>query len=177
MSSSLWSRIELAIGHKGWDPAELSRQAVVSRSALSNIKSGLSQGGKVYGKLAVALEVDPEWLRSGDNRVRPGWLNLEMGYDLLRKPGEKSFRELNEQAQERMRAAGRASEAETPYDLGQARHRETMDELKLQTELLKKILDRLSDPGQSNDELVRAALAARMPGKTESLLKDKPVKV
>ena len=74
MSSSLWARIELASGHKGWSQSDLAKVADVSRSALSNIKAGTSHGGGIFAKLASALEVDPEWLRSGADDLAPEWL-------------------------------------------------------------------------------------------------------
>ena len=89
MDDSLWSRIILAYGHKGWSAAELGRRANVPKQSISNIKLGRSPGPRVLPRLANALEVDPEWLRSGEERLRPNWLG-----------GEKPSPRLNEASTE-----------------------------------------------------------------------------
>lgn len=77
--STLGARLRKARAEKGWSQAELASATAVSQATISKIEREESESSTFTVKLALALDVRPEWLANGTGPMRPGAHSDEPG--------------------------------------------------------------------------------------------------
>lgn len=66
-------RVQLLRRGRGWSQVALAKRAGVSQATVANFERGRTRGGLALtlAKLAKALNVNPEWLRTGKGDANP----------------------------------------------------------------------------------------------------------
>jgi DNA-binding XRE family transcriptional regulator len=87
MVDSQADRIRVARENKGWSQRDLAIRSGLSQAAISNIEAGSECRGTTRLKIANALGVNLEWLRSGDGPMAMGPDMLERVEQIRRVEG------------------------------------------------------------------------------------------
>lgn len=109
--STVGGRVQKLREARKWSQAALAKSAGISQPTLANFERGKTRGGLALtiAKLAKALGVDPEWLRTGKgNPTR----HLDARTD--EQEALVIYRTLSEEAREGWMAAGRAMVTRKP---------------------------------------------------------------
>lgn len=69
-------RLRSARKHKGYSQTQLHKESGVGQGTISKIERGDQETSTFDIELADALDVDPRWLKTGDEKFAPEWLNV-----------------------------------------------------------------------------------------------------
>lgn len=109
--STIGGRVQMLREARQWSQGTLAKAAGIAQATLANFERGRTRGGLAVtiSKIARALGVDPEWLRTGKGSPTP---HLEAA-----TPEQEAlaiYRALSQDAREGWMAAGRAMIAARP---------------------------------------------------------------
>lgn len=107
--STIGGRVQMLREARGWSQGTLAKSAGIAQATLANFERGRTQGGLALtlSKIARALGVDPEWLRTG--KGNPSRLDAP----IAEQEAVVIYRALSEDARDGWMAAGRAMVAAT----------------------------------------------------------------
>jgi len=103
--STIGGRVQMLREARGWSQGTLAKQADIAQATLANFERGRTQGGLALtlSKIARALGVDPEWLRTGK-----GDPTRSLDAETAEQEVLLLYRALSEDARRAWMAAGRA---------------------------------------------------------------------
>jgi transcriptional regulator with XRE-family HTH domain len=110
-TSTIGGRVQMLREARQWSQGTLAKSAGIAQATLANFERGRTRGGLALtlSKIARALGVDPEWLRTGKGDPTP-----KLKADTPEQEAVVIYRALSEDALRAWMAAGRAMVATKP---------------------------------------------------------------